>query len=238
MDWYAGALPPVAAWVIGIAGMALSAVAAGVGLGFRRNIHHGRAAAVANLTPGLLTIAAVAVFLWYYAGRDIVSVSPTFAFALVTLALAVLLAATDAMKSRQHRAAIAFRKKLAAARAHFISELARDEPSLRDHWMPWILAFGLGKQIDDWSARQTAPTTDHARWSGSSSSSSESSSERWTGFGGGRSGGAGGGASWAAAAGGLAAGVAPPSSSGSSDGGGGGSSSSSGSSGGGGGGGW
>src|SRR5688572_33394368 len=99
------------------------------------------------------------------------------------------------MKSRQPRPALAFRKRLAAARAHFISELARDEPSLRDQWMPWILAFGLGKQIDDWSARQSAPTTDLAGGSGSSSSSSEPSSDRWTGFAGGGSAGAGGVAS-------------------------------------------
>ena len=84
----------------------------------------------------MLAVAGVTVFLWYYAGRDVVIVSPTFAFALVALALAVMFAAIDGMKSRQHRAAIAFRKALAAARAFFLAELGKEQPALRDEWVP------------------------------------------------------------------------------------------------------
>jgi hypothetical protein len=183
------------------------------------------------------------VFLWFFAGVGEFELSVTFVLGLIILALAVVLITTEAMKSRQNRAALAFRKMLAAGRAFFISELDKDHPALRDEWFPWILAFGLGNNVDQWSTRQASSrvSTRESEWSTDSSSSSSSSSSAggWTGFSGGRSGGAGAGASWAAAAGGMAAGVAAPSSSGSNGGGGGGGSSGgSSSSGGGGGGGW
>jgi hypothetical protein len=166
----------------------------------------------------------------------------------VAVALALINASINALRSRQSRSAIALRKTIAAGREFFISELRKDRPALRDEWYPWALAFGLGTQIDDWSAQRLVkePEADH-HWSVDTLGSAPSP-ERWGGFGGGRSGGAGGGASWAAAAGGMAAGVSAPSpsggesdsgsystSGGSSDGG---SSSGGGSSGGGGGGGW
>ncbi len=161
---------------------------------------------------------------------------------LVAVALACIHSVINALKSRRSREAIAFRKALAAGRAFFVKELRKEQPALRDEWYPWLLAFELGKQVDEWS---TGRASTGAQSSGSpfgsshsTSHSPSSSSGRWTGFGGGRSGGAGGGASWQAAASGMAASVAAPSSSRSS-----GSSSSSGgssssSSGGGGGGGW
>src|SRR5262249_4525064 len=136
------------------------------------------------------------------------------------------------LKSRESRAGIATRKRLAAARAFFIAELRQRRPSLRDEWYPWMLAFGLSRQMDDWSARGEGVSTTGTSF-GTTASSSHSSST-WTGVAGGQSGGGGGGASWVAAASGLAAGVASPSSGGTGGGGGGGG----GSSGGGGGGGW
>jgi hypothetical protein len=229
---------------IGIASLVLAAFAWAAGSAFRARIDWGRRAALACLTPALIAATAAAVFLWSFAGTGAIEASVTFVLALVTLALAVLLTSIEAMKSRRHRAAIAFRKMLAAGRAFFISELGKDHPALRDEWFPWILAFGLGNNVDEWSTRQASSrrSTSESDWlpsSTSSPSSSSSTSASWTGFTGGRSGGAGAGASWAAAAGGMAAGVAAPSSSGSNGGGGGGGSSGgSSSSGGGGGGGW
>jgi uncharacterized membrane protein YgcG len=223
--------------------LVLMLVGAGAGLAFRSSIHWGRRAALACLIPAFLAIGAAAVFLWSWVGPRDVEASDNFAYAIVALALGVLIASTEGMKSRQHRAAIAFRKRLAAARAYFKGELDQAAPALRDEWTPWVLAFGLGNDLDRWSARQEVVTTSgHSRssWSSSSStsSSSETSAPAFGGFTGGRSGGAGASGSWAAAAGGLAAGVSPPSSSGSGGSSGGGSSSSGGSSGGGGGGGW
>jgi hypothetical protein len=236
---------PGIALAIGIASLVLAAFAWAAGSAFRARIDWGRQEALACLIPALIGATAAIAFLWFFAGTGIIEASLTFVVALVILVFAVLLITTEAMKSRQHRAAIAFRKMLAAGRAFFIAELSKDHPALRDEWFPWILAFGLGNQVDEWATRRATSRESMTKsgWSpssttSSSSSSSSSSSASWTGFSGGRSGGAGAGASWAAAASGMAAGVAAPSSSGSDGGGGGSSSGGSSSSGGGGGGGW
>lgn len=142
-------------------------------------------------------------------------------------------------RARESSERIAFRRRLATARAYFVNELQREQPRMKDAWFPYLIAFGLGKQIDKWFHAFGGTSTTLARSTGYSSGSGgheSSSGGGWTGFGGG-AGFSGGGtsASWAAAAGSLAAGVsAPSSSSGGSSGGGGGG----GSSGGGGGGGW
>jgi uncharacterized membrane protein YgcG len=136
-------------------------------------------------------------------------------------------------RTRDSKEAVQVRKRLAEIRRYFKAELDRPVPNLEDAWFPYLLAFGLAKEVDRWSV---------AHGSGIASSTASSfgggsgggSSGGWTG-GGGTFGGAGATAGWAAAATGLAAGVSAPSSSGGSGGGGGGGG---GSSGGGGGGGW
>src|SRR5262249_10146140 len=153
-----------------------------------------------------------AVFLWWYAGAGEVDLPWTLIGALAVLALAIAHASINAMKSRESSAAIAFRKRLAQGRSFFLQELEKAQPNLRDGWYPWLLAFGLGKQVDVWSSRHTstatsASTSDHSTSTGSSSSSSMQTG--WSG-GGGLSGGAGASGAWAAAAAGIAAGVAAP----------------------------
>lgn len=214
-----------------------------LGLSFRANIQWGPAKAVSTLIPIVLAIGLAALYLWRWADGGVEPASNGFITGVVLLALSVLFAGVGAMKSKQHRAALAYRKLLASGREFFIAELAKEQPALRDKWFPWVLAFGLGKQMDDWSARAESEATSAASVgrSSSSSSSSEGGSASWTGFAAGRSGGGGGGASWSAAAAGMAAPVAAAGSSSSSGGStssGGGGSSSGGSSGGGGGGGW
>lgn len=158
--------------------------------------------------------------------------------ALGALALACWNVLLEAMRASGTAEKIAFRRRLASARQYFIEQLRSPQPSLRDDWFPYLLAFGLGNNVDGWFRAYggTSSTTSSSGWSSSSSSSSSStSSSGWTG-GGGAFGGAGATGGWAMAAGTLAAGVAAPSSSGSGGGGGGGGGGSS--SGGGGGGGW
>jgi uncharacterized membrane protein YgcG len=156
-----------------------------------------------------------------------------FAIALFTLAWMNL--AIDLMRIKDSSAKIAFRKRIAGTRTYFIEQLALPKPSLRDEWFPYVLAFGLGTNVDRWFRAYGAMDSASAgAWSSASSSSSTSSSSpSWTG-GGGAFGGAGATGSWAIAAGSMAAGVSAPSSSSS----GGGGSSGGSSSGGGGGGGW
>jgi uncharacterized membrane protein YgcG len=154
------------------------------------------------------------------------------------LRLAVVSGVFFIAKTRNGPRRIARRKALASARRYFADELRSPAPRLEDEWFPYVVAFGLTAEADQWfKAHGTAAATATAStWRGSSSGSSSSPSSSgggWTG-GGGAFGGAGASGTWAVAAGALASGVAAPSSSSSGGGGGGGG----GSSGGGGGGGW
>ncbi len=162
------------------------------------------------------------------------------AYALVAIALYTLAwikLVIDLMRIRDTPQKIAFRKRIAGVRLYFIEQLALPKPALKDEWFPYVLAFGLGTNVDRWFHAHGGTSSSSYSHVGSTSSSSSSfssssSSSSWTGGGGGF-GGAGATGSWAIAAGAMAAGVSAPSSSSSGGGGGGGSSS-----GGGGGGGW
>ncbi len=157
------------------------------------------------------------------------------------LRLAVVSGVFFIAKTRNGPRRLARRKALASARRYFADELRSPAPRLKDEWFPYVVAFGLTSEADQWfkahgaaAAASTAGTTWRGSSSAGGSSSSSSSGGGWTG-GGGAFGGAGASGTWAVAAGALAAGVASPSS---SSGGGGGGGGGGGSSGGGGGGGW
>ena len=207
---------------------------------YRARMDRGATAAAISMIPALLVSAAAAAFLWIIVGSGRLELPWTLVAGIAAWVMCISNASINALKSRQGRDAIAFRKRLTAGRRYFETELEKPDPALRDSWYPWLLAFGLGKEVDAWSTRNDRPSTRSSTWndspsssSSTSSSSSSSTGSGWSG-GGGLSGGAGASATWAAAAAGMAAGVAAPSSSSS----GGGGSSSSSSSGGGGGGGW
>lgn len=133
------------------------------------------------------------------------------------------------MRSRDRGPALARRRQLAALRLAFRDELRTQQPRLEDAWLPWLVALGLGSQVERWTRSFSVGTAD---------SDLAASSSAWSGGsggfsgGGGAFGGAGASASWTTAVGALSAGVSAPSSSSDSD------SSGGGSSGGGGGGGW
>jgi hypothetical protein len=228
--WSGGYMPGPIVYMIGLGSIVLAAISTLPGYVFRSRVDWGRVSAAICLMPALIIAGAVAAILWYLGVTGILELPFLVVVAVVALAIGVTITSINSLKSRESRAGLAIRKKLAAARAFFIAELRQRHPALRDDWYPWILAFGLSREMDDWSARVGGASTTGNSF-GTTTSSSHSSST-WTGFGGGQSGGGGGGASWVAAASGLAAGVATPSSGGSGGGGGGGSS------GGGGGGGW
>jgi len=137
------------------------------------------------------------------------------------------------------------RRRFLAARNYLQRELRETSPRLEDAWLPYLLAFGLGPDVDRWFKVSGSAATASASTGlsgGSHGHSSVPGTSAWTGGGGGAFGGAGATGSWVSAVGTLAAGVAAPSSSGSSSGGGssggGGGGGGGGSSGGGGGGGW
>lgn len=227
-----------AAIVIAMISLFLVAILQFPGWLFRSRIDWGLKAAAFLLIPASVVSLGTAAFLWWYADAAGVDLPRGMIAALTVLALGISNASIKGMKSRQSSAAIAFRKRLARGRRFFLKEIEKPQPNLRDGWYPWLLAFGLGQQVDVWSSRHTSTTNDSTSDQSTrrSSSGSSSTDTGWSGAGG-LSGGAGASGTWAEAAAGMAAGVATPGSSSSSDGG---SSSFSGgsSSGGGGGGGW
>jgi uncharacterized membrane protein YgcG len=236
--WLTGDLSGTALVLLALGSLVLAGLASIPGRTFRTRMDWSYGAAFLCLLVPCAMACGAAAFIWYYVGNGDVELSTPATRAVAALALAATVAAVNALRTRQRREGIAFRKQLAAGRLFFMSELGKSSPALHDDWYPWLLAFDLGKQMDDWSASSAhVDHTNSSTFTSSSGSSSSGSSSGWTGFGGGRSGGAGASATWAAAAGGLAAGVAAPSSS-SSGGSGGGGGGGGGSSGGGGGGGW
>jgi uncharacterized membrane protein YgcG len=206
---------------------------------WRRRKDFGIPRAIVLMVPALVAVGVAAVHLWRVntLGLD----EPLeLQLAITLLAIWLFAAAVQNLRTRgESRESVAFRKTLAAAREHFRRELTRPQPSLDDAWYPYLLAFGLSRDVQRWFRQYPSQAHDRSTdWgasstSSSSSSSSAASSSGWTG-GGGAFGGAGSTGSWAAAASVMAVGVASASDSssgGSGDSGGG-------SSGGGGGGGW
>jgi len=233
--------------VAGIFAMAILAALLRIpGWLFRAHIDWGVQAAALLMIPAFCISFVAAAFLWF-AGTGDFELPWTAIAAIAAWALCLSNSSINGMKSRHSANAIAFRKRLAAGRSFFLSELEKPKPNLSDSWYPWLLAYGLGKQVDVWSNHHATTMTSSSTWRDDSEHTSSSSSSTktatntgstntgWSG-GGGLSGGAGASGAWAAAAAGVAAGVAAPSSSSSSSGSS--SSSSGGSSGGGGGGGW
>jgi uncharacterized membrane protein YgcG len=124
--------------------------------------------------------------------------------------------------TRQSTEKMLLRARIAAVRRWFTRQLRARNPHLRDEWSPWLLALGLGRNVDRWfsafgaelatgtamdssfgtSSVSSSPTTSH--------SSQSASTSTWSG-GGGSFGGAGSTGSWAAAATSLASGSSAPS---------------------------
>ena len=210
---------------------------------------HLNSRAVTSLVPRFILVGAFAVPLLYVTLHYTIA-APQFAIHTQELplaafwSLAVVKILLDKLRSDESEERIGARMRLASAFRYFRAQLATPNPHLRDDWYPYLMAFGLGANVDSWfrahggasSGSGGALATAASSSSSFGSSSGDSSGSGWSFSGGGGAfGGAGASASWAVAAGGIASGVASPGSGGSggSSGGGGG-----GSSGGGGGGGW
>lgn len=199
---------------------------------WRKRTAHLDAASLTFLIPGLIVlgICAGAAFLHDWAPASEVAPGLFASIALALLPLVVWNSLLNNARSRESDGTIRKRRLLASARRLLERELKSPQPRLRDEWLPYLLAFGLGTNVDRWFRSFGGPSS-RGISTMSTGSSGGSGSSTWSGGGGGF-GGAGATGAWAVAAAGLASGVSAPSSSGGSSGGGGSSS------GGGGGGGW
>ena len=106
--------------------------------------------------------------------------------AAVAWNLAVLNLILDALRIDEAPEKIALRKKLISARAYFKKQLRSPAPDLHDDWFPYVLAFGLGSNVDSWFRAYGSPGTNDRtdRLSPSSSTSTSSRDSAWTGGGG------------------------------------------------------
>ena len=191
-------------------------------------------ASLAFLVPGLLVCLWCAFFVfnreWFgwHSTTTVPGLAGVLAFALVPVA--VWSSMLNTARSRESDETIRRRRVLGTGRRLLHQELKSPNPRLHDEWLPYLLAFGLGGEVDRWFRAFGGASSQSGSFGTSSSSFGGGGGSGWSG-GGGHFGGAGAMASWSVAATGLASGVSSPSSGGSSGGGGG-------SSGGGGGGGW
>jgi uncharacterized membrane protein YgcG len=215
------------------ASMPMYAIAAAFAASWQRRVADLPVAMLGFLIP--LGIG-LGIFATMFLAQGRFRVGPFVLAGLVAWLLALANSVLNIARSRHAPERIARRQRLTAARELFRTELAKEQPALRDEWFPWLVAFGLGPHIDRWFdafGGESKRSTVLVPAGSGSGRGGASGGQSWSGFGGGGGfSGGGGGASFGAAIGGFAASVPKPSSGSSSGGGGGGRS------GGGGGGGW
>ena len=194
-------------------------------------------ASLTFMVPGLLTWLWCALFVfhreWFGWTTGMLPGEPGV-LALALVPVAVWSSLLNNARSRESDKEIHKRRLLGAGRHLLRRELKSAHPRLQDEWLPYLLAFGLGGDVDRWFRAFGGASRGGSTFTGTSAgggSFGSGAGSGWSG-GGGQFGGAGAMASWSVAAAGMASGVSAPGSSGSGGGGGGGSS------GGGGGGGW
>src|ERR1700694_4637781 len=104
---------------------------------------------------------------------------------LVLMALAAVRSILNSAMSREAGERLEARRRFTAARQYFMRELGRPNPALSDAWFPYLLAFGLGANVDRWFRSFGGKSSVGSSFGSSSSSSSTSSSTSgWTGGGG------------------------------------------------------
>jgi uncharacterized membrane protein YgcG len=178
-----------------------------------------------SLLVHLFPLLAILVF----CAMSLVGISTLLTLALFTWYTSLIFSAFFLARSTDTPKGVKLCRNLTAARTYLQNELRQAKPAIKDEWFPYLLAFGLGRQVDQWHRQFSDRSVFRSREGTSFDSSSSSSGTSGFTGGGGSFGGAGASGAWEAAATSLGA---SSSSSSSSSGGGGGSS------GGGGGGGW
>ena len=141
---------------IGLPMLVLSGIASAMAASWRARIDRGPRSVIRFLIPGgLMLLFAGAVVTGF---RDVPILSHVFGsgfsfdvrLGATLLALALFNSMINQARSRERAQGIALRKRLASARRYFQEELDRPQPALRDEWFPYVLAFGLDKDAQDW----------------------------------------------------------------------------------------
>jgi uncharacterized membrane protein YgcG len=96
---------------------------------------------------------AVSLLLVGFAALFIFPVSTLLLVGFFSMAVAAANNSINLARSAESREGVAFRRRLAAARNYFVNELQREKPGIKDEWFPYLLAFGLGRDVDHWFNR-------------------------------------------------------------------------------------
>ncbi|RMH23427.1 MAG: DUF2207 domain-containing protein, partial [Acidobacteria bacterium] len=157
---------------------------------YRRLTRHLGVAFLGLLLPALL-LAAVSSFALLFAGA-IPDFYPGRAgvLALALLPLAAFALVLHLARTRDARRTVRERQRLGAVRRYFAHQLRRREPELEDGWFPYLVAFGLERQVDRWFARFGGASTGRRPASISTAGAGGGGTAQWSG-GGGAFGGAG-----------------------------------------------
>jgi len=76
--------------------------------------------------------------------------SPLLFIGCGLLMMSIILTGSGAAQTLDSLEGVDLRRRLASARLYLLRELERDAPAIRDQWFPWLVAFGLGPQVDRW----------------------------------------------------------------------------------------
>ncbi len=81
----------------------------------------------------------------------LIGVSPLLSIDIFLMASCAIYSSFLCGKCRDSLDGVRLSKELTTARAFFKQELKKQHPAIRDEWFPYLLAFGLGPQVDKWT---------------------------------------------------------------------------------------
>ena len=139
----------------GVGALIVAGIGWAAGVDFQTQIQWGRRAALVCLMPAMILAAGTAAFLWFYAGVGAIEPPPVALVGAVALALALINASINALRSRQSPPRSHCERRSPPAANSSSRSFAPADRRLREEWYPWALAFGLASQVEDWSARRS-----------------------------------------------------------------------------------
>jgi len=105
--------------------------------------------ALSSLTFVIPVLAIAGGLLWLL-WSDILQTGLWTLVGIACLGLAFVRSILNRARIRERPERIELRKCMAAGREYLRHELRKPAPRLQDAWYPWLIAFGLGSQIDRW----------------------------------------------------------------------------------------
>jgi len=94
-----------------------------------------------------------------YIGLGLAGISSLLALGLLLFFTFLILATVYLARTDDSPEGVKLCRNLTAAREYLRKQLQQENPAIRDEWFPYLLAFGLGPDVDRWSRRFTISST-------------------------------------------------------------------------------